>query len=158
MIPLLDEDVALASVLGVIGGVAEASDRVAPIEPAQDLHAELAALRLFLSRRFATKSLVCHSDAMLRVAEQMTIARSTGSPVLIWGEQGCGKEHLARTIHYESESRTRAFIPLDCQSLSPLEPRRPRAACSLLSGRDTLRVARCSWGPLFVLLLQSRCQ
>jgi DNA-binding NtrC family response regulator len=119
-IPLMDEEGTVASVLGVIGDT-DVTDRVAAIDPAQDLHAELAALRLFLSRRFATKSLVCHSDAMLRVAEQMTIARATGSPVLIWGENGSGKEHLARAIHYESASRTRAFIPLDCQSLSPLE-------------------------------------
>jgi DNA-binding NtrC family response regulator len=116
----MDEEGAVACVLGVIGG-SVASDRVAALEPAQDLHAELAALRLFLSRRFATKSLICKSDAMLRVAEQATIARSTGAPVLIWGERGSGKEHLARAIHYESEWRTRAFIPLDCQSLSPLE-------------------------------------
>jgi DNA-binding NtrC family response regulator len=119
-IPLMDEDGILASVLGVIGEAA-VSDRVAPNDPAQDLHEELAALRMFLSRRFATKSLVCQGDAMLRVAEQLAIARSTHSPVLIWGEKGTGKEHLARAIHYESASRTRAFIPLDCQSLSPLE-------------------------------------
>ena len=119
-IPLMDEEGAVACVLGMIAG-AEAADRVAATDPAQDLHEELATLRIFLSRRYGTKSLVCHSDAMLRVAEQVTIARSSGSPVLIWGERGSGKEHLARAIHYESTWRTRAFIPLDCQSLSPLE-------------------------------------
>jgi DNA-binding NtrC family response regulator len=125
-IPLLDEEgegagkAPVAGVLGVIGGT-EASEPVAAIDPAQDLHSELAALRLFLSRRYGTKSLVCRSDAMFRVAEQAAIARSTASPVLIWGERGSGKEHLARAIHYESAWRTRAFIPLDCQSLSALE-------------------------------------
>jgi DNA-binding NtrC family response regulator len=119
-IPLMDEEQALTCVLGVIGGI-DVADRVAAIDQAQELHGELAALRLFLSRRFATKSLVCQSDAMLRVAEQMAIARATASPVLIWGEKGTGKEHLARAIHYESASRAPAFIPLDCQSLSPLE-------------------------------------
>ncbi len=58
---------------------------------------------------------------MLRVADQAAIARSTASPLLIWGESGSGKEHLARAIHYESASRTRTFVPLDCKSLSPLE-------------------------------------
>jgi transcriptional regulator with PAS, ATPase and Fis domain len=119
-IPLTDEEGAVACVIGVIAGP-EATDRVATIEPADDLHGELAALRLFLSRRFGTKSLVCKSDAMLRVCEQLSIARSTGSPVLIWGERGTGKEHLARAIHYESAWKSRAFIPLDCQTLSPLE-------------------------------------
>jgi DNA-binding NtrC family response regulator len=119
-IPLMDEEGDLASVLGVIGG-AEATNTIAPIDPEQNLHSELAALRLFLIRRFGTKSLVCQSDVMLRVAEQAAIARSIGSPVLIWGESGTGKEHLARSIHYESSLRTRTFIPLDCQSLSALE-------------------------------------
>ena len=119
-VPLRDEDGAVGCVLGVIGG-SETSDRVAAIEPADDLHAELAALRLFLSRRFGTKSLVCQSPPMLRVAQQLAIARSTAAPVLIWGERGTGKEHLARAVHYESTWRTRAFIPLDCQTLSALE-------------------------------------
>jgi DNA-binding NtrC family response regulator len=154
LIPLLDEDGALASVLGVIGG-AEVADCVAPIEPAQDLHAQLAALRLFLSRRFATKSLVCHSDTMLRVAEQMTIARSTGSPVLIWGEQGCGKEHLARTIHYESESRTRAFIPLDCQSLFPLELGQTLKRLLFPSPEDTFPSAALQPGTLYLSHVES---
>jgi DNA-binding NtrC family response regulator len=119
-IPLMDEEGALACVLGLVGD-ANTADPVAAIDSAHDLHGELATLRQFLSRHFGTKSLVCKSDAMLRVAEQLSIARSTGSPVLIWGEKGTGKEHLARAIHYESAWRTRAFIPLDCQSLSPLE-------------------------------------
>jgi DNA-binding NtrC family response regulator len=119
-LPLIDEESGLASVLGVIAGV-DASERLAEVDPAQDLHAELGALRQFLYRRFATKSLIGKSDAMLRVADQVTIARATDAPVLIWGEAGTGKEHLARAIHYESALKTRAFIPLDCQRLTPLE-------------------------------------
>jgi DNA-binding NtrC family response regulator len=107
----------------VLGAIAEAqpSNRLAPNGAADELHSELAALRLFLIRRFGVKSLVCRSDAMLRVAEQFAIARATGSPILIWGESGSGKEHLARAIHYESPRRTRAFVPLDCLILSALE-------------------------------------
>jgi DNA-binding NtrC family response regulator len=120
-IPLMDEEGSLACVLGVINGD-DVSDRVAAaIDPAQTLHEELAALRLSLSRRFATKSLVCKSEVMLRVAAQLAIARSTAAPVLIWGEPGTGKEHLARAIHYESAWRSRTFVPLDCQNLSALE-------------------------------------
>jgi transcriptional regulator with PAS, ATPase and Fis domain len=119
-IPLKDEEGALACVLGAIAE-AESSNRLAPNGAADELHSELAALRLFLIRRFGVKSLVCRSDAMLRVAEQFAIARATGSPVLIWGESGSGKEHLARAIHYDSPRRTRAFVPLDCLILSALE-------------------------------------
>jgi DNA-binding NtrC family response regulator len=119
-IPLLDEEGTLVSILSVIGS-GDAAERIATVDPAQELHGELASLRLFLARRFGTKSLICKSDSMLRVADQAAIARSTASPLLIWGESGSGKEHLARAIHYESASRTRTFVPLDCKSLSPLE-------------------------------------
>ncbi len=119
-IPLLDDEGTVVSILAVIAS-GDVAERIATVDPTEELHGELASLRLFLSRRFGTKSLICKSDAMLRVADQAAIARSTAFPVFIWGESGSGKEHLARSVHYESAARTRAFVPLDCQSLSPLE-------------------------------------
>jgi transcriptional regulator with PAS, ATPase and Fis domain len=119
-IPLLDDEGIVAGVLGVAGPI-DSSSALAELGPAQELHADLAALRLTLARRFGTQSLICRSEEMLRVAGQMSIARGTRAPVLIWGEPGTGKEHIARAIHYESEWKTRALVPLDCSSLSPLD-------------------------------------
>jgi DNA-binding NtrC family response regulator len=119
-LPLLDEEGSLAGILGVATALASPAN-LPPSAPSHELHAELAALRVTLARRFGTQSLVCRSEGMLRVAGQVAIARGTRAAVLIWGEKGVGKEHIARAIHYESEWRTRAFVPLDCRGLSPLD-------------------------------------
>jgi DNA-binding NtrC family response regulator len=118
--PLVDENDKITAVLGVLTA-AEATRTTAPSGTAESLHAELAELRISWARRFSTQALVCRSDGMLRVAEQLGIARATKSAVLICGEAGSGKEHVARAIYYESDWRTRSFVPLDCKRLSPLE-------------------------------------
>lgn len=118
--PLPNDDGKITAVLGIIADLAPPA-KVAKTTPAQELHAELAAVRIALSRQFGTQSLVCRSEGMLRVARQLSIAHHTGAAVLISGEAGTGKEHVARAIHYESEWRTRSFVPLDCNRLSPLE-------------------------------------
>lgn len=120
-VPLVNEEGSLAGVLGVAAAAAAGIEKSSPDASSHELHAELASLRIALSRRFGTQSLICSSDGMLRVAGQLAIARGTRAAVLIWGEKGVGKEHLARAIHYESEWRSRAFVPLDCRALTPLE-------------------------------------
>src|ERR1700685_1215842 len=99
-VPLLDDGGSLTAILGIASAPDPPTKR-GEVALAPELHAELAALRHSLARRFGTQSLVCQSDEMLRVAGQMAIARSSGAPVLIWGEKGAGKEHVARAIHYE---------------------------------------------------------
>ena len=119
-VPLQNEEGTLVGVLGVVT-VTNPSTPDSVSDPSHELHAELVAIRLSLARRFGTRSLVCQSEAMLRVAGQAAIARATRAAVLIWGEKGVGKEHLARSIHYESDFHARAFVPLDCQALTTLE-------------------------------------
>jgi two-component system, NtrC family, response regulator HydG len=119
-VPLQNEEGTLVGVLGVMTSPRPTTAAL-EIDPAHELHVELAGIRLALSRRFGTQSLVCQSEAMLRVAGQAAIARGTRAAVLIWGEKGVGKEHLARSIHYESDWHARAFVPLDCRSLTTLE-------------------------------------
>lgn len=49
------------------------------------------------------------------------IAKAANSihPVLILGENGTGKEMVARSIHYSGPFRDKPFIPVDCGSLVP---------------------------------------
>lgn len=119
-VPLLNKEGTLIGVLGAVTGPRPSVPKP-DADPAHELHAELAAIRLALSRRFGTQSLVCQSEAMLRVAGQAAIARGTRAAVLIWGEKGVGKQHLARSIHYEGDWHARAFVPLDCKALTTLE-------------------------------------
>ena len=60
---------------------------------------------------------------MLRVAEQISVARSSNVAVLLTGEPATGKEHVARVIHNESAAGNRSFVPLDCRLLPARELR-----------------------------------
>lgn len=91
------------------------------LSPARQLHAELAAARHALRARFGANSLVARGSAMRRVLVQLGLAQQSTSPVLLVGEPGTGKEHLARLIHYSGPGRDEWFVPLDCRRLSPDE-------------------------------------
>jgi len=119
----LFEDQAKKSVEAAIGliGPLEKVAGAPPITPAHQLHAELSALRISLRQRYGLKTLVTRSPAMLRVAEQIALAKNSSVPVCIVGENGTGKEHLARILHNEGELRGRTFVPLDCAAISPRE-------------------------------------
>ena len=107
----------------VLGLVAELQKPAAghPASPAQELHAELAALRLGLRRKFGQATLIGRSVEMKRVHQQTALAIRTADAVHITGESGTGKEHLARVIHYASEFRTKAFVPLDCARIPAID-------------------------------------
>lgn len=124
--PLLDADGAVDLVLGIfgdrrseIGG--RRSESAAQV--ARKLHAELAALRVALRQRYELHSFIARSDAMQRVAEQVKLAKAAQCPVLITGEAGTGKEHVARVIHNEGPAGSQLFVPLDCARLPMREIR-----------------------------------
>jgi transcriptional activator for dhaKLM operon len=54
---------------------------------------------------------------MREVIRQARIAARGAAPVLIRGEGGVGKNHLARAIHNESKRSDRAFIVIDCRAI-----------------------------------------
>ncbi len=118
--PLLDEQHQTKLVLGIIDRIEEPHSLPAA-SPSQQLHAELAALRLSLRNRFRFSTIVARNDAMQRVMRQLELAVHTSQPVHFYGEPGSGKEHFARAIHFESEQRRKLFIPLECDRLPPRE-------------------------------------
>ncbi|MBW3543047.1 MAG: sigma 54-interacting transcriptional regulator, partial [Planctomycetes bacterium] len=94
-----------------------------PVEPtlAQELHAELAALRASLRQRFGFDTVVAKVPAMRRVVEQIELARRSDTALALIGEAGSGKEHVARVIHYGGERRSRAFVPFDCRRTAAID-------------------------------------
>ena len=118
--PLSDDEGKIDGILGLITLIEQPLKSQAATS-SQELHAEVSALRILLQQRFAVDTLVCRSEAMIRVLEQIHLARTSKATVLIEGETGTGKEHIARLIHYQSETRDRAFVPLDCRRLPALE-------------------------------------
>lgn len=118
--PLLADKGDVQSILCVITAIRQPAPSLAA-NATQKHHAELAALRISLHKRYGIKTLAWQSEAMQRVLEQVQLARGSKSSVLLVGEPGTGKEHLARLIHQEGEQHGAAFVPLDCQRLSSLE-------------------------------------
>jgi two-component system response regulator HydG len=58
------------------------------------------------------------SDAMLRVFEKVSRIAGTDANVLILGENGTGKELVARSIHMQSARQTESFINVDLGSIA----------------------------------------
>lgn len=64
------------------------------------------------------KDVVGESSVMRRCYERVAQAGGSDSTVLLTGETGTGKELLARTIHRNSLRSSRAFVVVDCASLT----------------------------------------
>jgi two-component system nitrogen regulation response regulator NtrX len=78
------------------------------------LEAENRALRARVDR--ATK-MVGESLIMRQLREQVAMAAPTNGRVLIFGENGTGKELVARTVHALSRRRNQPFIEVNCAAI-----------------------------------------
>jgi two-component system nitrogen regulation response regulator NtrX len=78
------------------------------------LEAENLALR---ARVDAQHTMIGESDPMLRLREQVAMASPTNGRVLIFGENGTGKELVARTIHAMSRRRSAPFVEVNCAAI-----------------------------------------
>jgi two-component system nitrogen regulation response regulator NtrX len=78
------------------------------------LEAENRALRAKVDR---TQTMVGESYAMRQLREQVAMAAPTNGRVLIYGENGTGKELVARTIHALSRRRAAAFVEVNCAAI-----------------------------------------
>ncbi|WP_243546947.1 sigma-54-dependent transcriptional regulator [Pseudodesulfovibrio tunisiensis] len=63
------------------------------------------------------RGLVGISPKMKACYDQLRQAAISSSNVLITGETGTGKELVARTIHRNSQRKSKDFVPVDCASL-----------------------------------------
>lgn len=116
--PIRDAEGEQTGVLGLISPI-PAPPATHAVSPARQLHAELAALRMQLRERFGPHSLVVRSTVMRKLLTQSQLAQSCTASVLLEGETGSGREHLARHIHFGSSARGQWFVPLDCRRLDP---------------------------------------
>src|SRR5216117_3847458 len=80
----------------------------------QRLEAENRALRARVDRH---QTMVGESYAMRQLREQVAMAAPTNGRVLIYGENGTGKELVARTIHALSRRRTASFVEVNCAAI-----------------------------------------
>jgi two-component system, NtrC family, nitrogen regulation response regulator NtrX len=80
----------------------------------RSLEAENRALR---ARVDAQHVMVGESSAMVKLREQVAMAAPTNGRVLIFGENGTGKELVARNIHQMSRRRTGPFVEVNCAAI-----------------------------------------
>jgi two-component system nitrogen regulation response regulator NtrX len=78
------------------------------------LEAENRALRAHVDRRLA---MVGESYVMQQLREQIAMAAPTNGRVLIHGENGTGKELVARTVHALSRRRGGPFVEVNCAAI-----------------------------------------
>lgn len=80
----------------------------------RELEEENLNLRIQVERH---SELVGDSAVMALLRQQISAAAPTHSRVLISGENGTGKELVARAIHLESPRRTRSFVEVNCAAI-----------------------------------------
>jgi two-component system nitrogen regulation response regulator NtrX len=78
------------------------------------LEAENRALRAHVDRRL---TMIGESYVMGQLREQIAMAAPTNGRVLIFGENGTGKELVARSIHALSHRRAGPFVEVNCAAI-----------------------------------------
>lgn len=116
--PFRDENDSLIGLLGLVLA-AKCRPSVADSQGNQ-LHLDLLQIRRNLLERYGFDGLVGFGPSHKRLLDQVRLAAASASPVLISGEPGTGKCHVARTIHQNGPGRQQPLVPFDCEAL-PVE-------------------------------------
>jgi DNA-binding NtrC family response regulator len=86
---------------------------------ADALHRQLRQLRRDTSKRYSIAGLAGESATMRQVRSQVAAAARSRAHVLITGNPGSGRSHVARAIHFASPASTAAsLVTLDCRLLT----------------------------------------
>ena len=74
-------------------------------------------LRSQLKEAYGFNKIIGKSASLQKVLKRIKKVSKTEANILIRGDSGTGKELTARSIHKNSERRSRPFVPVDCASL-----------------------------------------
>ena len=80
----------------------------------QQLATENTGLRKRLAGRW---EMIGESPAMVKLAEQVTQVARSDAAVLVTGENGCGKEVVARNLHYLGPRAAAPFVTVNCAAI-----------------------------------------
>jgi len=88
------------------------------IRETQSLKKEVETLREELGQKFSfEKTMIGQSDALRKIFAMMEKASKTNINVSITGETGTGKEVVAKGIHYNSDRKKKAFVPINMAAI-----------------------------------------
>jgi two-component system nitrogen regulation response regulator NtrX len=66
---------------------------------------------------FRERGMTGSSPAMVKLQEQIRLVAPTNASVLITGENGTGKELVARSIHFHSQRKDHPFVEINCAAI-----------------------------------------
>src|SRR5580693_3881309 len=75
-------------------------------------------LRRQLDEKFGFEGVVGNGPQMRRVLQYLKAYAPTAASVLILGENGTGKELVARALHTNSPRKTKPFVAMNCAALN----------------------------------------
>jgi DNA-binding NtrC family response regulator len=113
--PFCNENDALIGILGLVRAI-DSTPSVAESRTNQ-LHLDLQEIKRHLQKRYGFDGLVGFGPSHRRLLDQVRLAAASTIPVLIVGEPGTGKRHVARTIHQNGQGRHQPLVPFDCDAL-----------------------------------------
>lgn len=88
------------------------------IKETQSLKKEVETLREELGQKFSfEKTIIGQSDVLKKIFVIMEKASKTNINVSITGETGTGKEVVAKGIHYNSDRKKKAFVPVNMAAI-----------------------------------------
>jgi PAS domain S-box-containing protein len=106
------------TLIGLIGQVREGDCQPSvPDAVADQLHIELLEIRRALHNKYGFDGLIGSGPFHRRLLDQVRLASRSTIPVLIVGEPGTGKRHVARTIHQQGPNCQQLLVPFDCEAL-----------------------------------------
>ncbi len=74
-------------------------------------------LRQQLSEKCAFPNVITSDEVMLRMLDRVVQVKDSPISILIEGETGCGKDLIARALHYNSVRAGKRFISVNCAAL-----------------------------------------
>ncbi len=84
-----------------------------------NLEKKIAVLQQEVEKKYDFQSaIIGNSKSLLAVFELMRKAANTNINIFITGETGTGKELVAKAIHYNSDRRDKAYVPVNIAALS----------------------------------------
>lgn len=115
--PFHNDKLEVSAILGLVRPGDEPA--LLPDSDGHRLRVDLLEARERLVARHGGDALIGRGPAHRRLLDQIATAANATAAVLLVGETGSGRRHLARMIHQQGTARQFALISLDCAALPP---------------------------------------